>query len=382
MTTETPTTPDRRFSLLAVDDERANLNLLQRTFRNHYELYLADGGASGLEVMREHPVDMIITDQRMPVMTGIQMLVKSREIVPEAVRIILTAYSDVRDVIDSINKAQIYQYVLKPWSPDELRLTVANAFKSYALTNENRELVVKLQKSLDELQAAQQELVNRERLSAIGRMASSIIHDLKIPMTNIRSAASLLGRENLPGAARAEFAGVIMREIDRQVEMTREILDFSRGELKLKRALFPLASLLEELVKFLENDFGSNRITLERDWSDLGEYDGDRERLRRVLLNLLGNARDAMPDGGIIRISGSRDEGRLQLAIQDCGAGFAPEVLAKLFTPFLTYGKRHGTGLGMAIARSIVEAHQGTISARNLPAGGAVVELLLPVSNG
>jgi len=333
-----------------------------------------------LDVLRENPVDMIITDQRMPRMTGIQMLVKSQEIAPQAVRIILTAYSDVRDVIDAVNQGRVYQYVLKPWSPDELRLTVANAFKSYALTQENRDLVVKLQKSLDDLNAAQQELVNRERLSAIGRMASSIIHDLKIPMTNIRSAAALLGRENLSSGMRSEFSSVITHEIDRQVDMTREILDFSRGEMRLKRSSFPLGDLLEEVVKFLENDFHNSGITLMREWSDLGVFEGDRERLRRVLLNLLGNARDAMPDGGVIKIIGFPEDGGIHLSVQDGGAGIPDVVMEKLFTPFITHGKRHGTGLGMAIAKNIVEAHQGSISAHNVPLGGAVIDIFLPAS--
>ena len=373
-------TGERRFSLLAVDDERANLNLLKRTFRDDYDIHFADDGISGLDVLRENPVDMIITDQRMPRMTGIQMLVKSQEIAPQAVRIILTAYSDVRDVIDAVNQGRVYQYVLKPWSPDELRLTVANAFKSYALTQENRDLVVKLQKSLDDLNAAQQELVNRERLSAIGRMASSIIHDLKIPMTNIRSAAALLGRENLSSGMRSEFSSVITHEIDRQVDMTREILDFSRGEMRLKRSSFPLGDLLEEVVKFLENDFHNSGITLMREWSDLGVFEGDRERLRRVLLNLLGNARDAMPDGGVIKIIGFPEDGGIHLSVQDGGAGIPDVVMEKLFTPFITHGKRHGTGLGMAIAKNIVEAHQGSISAHNVPLGGAVIDIFLPAS--
>ena len=187
----------KRFSILIVDDESANLNLFTRTFRKDFDLHTARDGIDGLELLRSKQVDMIISDQRMPRMTGVEMLAASRNILPHAVRIILTAYSDVQDIISAVNDGQIYRYNLKPWVPSELKSVVTQALDHYNLEKMNRDLVEKLKKSLKELNEAQAELVLSERMSGIGSMASTVIHDLKLPMTNIRTSAALLGGSNL-----------------------------------------------------------------------------------------------------------------------------------------------------------------------------------------
>jgi len=370
--------PPEKYRILAVDDEPANLHLLRRTFRQEYDIQLAESGREGLELLRNSPVDIIITDQRMPGMTGVEMLVESRLINPDAVRMILTAYTDVKDIIDSINKGHIYRYILKPWSPEDLKVTVTRALDHYRLEQQNRVLVRKLQKSLEDLRAAQQELLHRERLSTLGRMASTIIHDLKLPMSNIRTSASLLADDNLPHNLRLEFSQIIQKEVDRLIEMTREILEFSRGETSLRLSEFPLQELLEDVARSVERELNSNKVALERSWVDLGIIKGDRDRLRRVLLNLILNSRDAMPSGGTLTLTGSRGQNNVRLEVLDTGIGIPIDLLSKIFEPFVTHGKHNGTGLGMAIAKKIIESHSGKIEAYNRPTGGAVVSMVIP----
>jgi len=367
-----------KLRILAVDDERANLNLLRRTFHRDYEILLAENAQQGLNILKSAPVDMIISDQRMPGMTGVEMLAESRTIYPNAVRIILTAYADVKDIIDSINQGNIYRYILKPWSPDELKVTVSKALDHYRLEEENRDLVRRLQKSLDDLRAAQKELLQQERLSTLGKMASSVIHDLKLPMSNIRTSASLLADANLTPELRKEFSDIIQKEVDRLVEMTREILEFSRGETRLQIGVFPFSELLEEVVKTVERDFIAVGVSVVKKWSSIGVLEGDRDRLRRVLLNLAINARDAMPRGGVLTISAHPEGDRTHIEMIDNGGGIPSEVLERIFEPFVTHGKHNGTGLGMTIAKKIVEAHNGTIIAANRPQGGAIITIDLP----
>lgn len=379
---DAPISPNypEKYRILAVDDEPANLHLLRRTFRQDYEIELAESGREGLELLRKGHFDIIITDQRMPGMTGVEMLVESRSIHPEAVRMILTAYTDVKDIIDSINQGHIYRYILKPWSPEDLKVTVTRALDHYRLEQQNRILVKKLQKSLEELKAAQQELLHRERLSTLGRVASTIIHDIKLPMSNIRTSASLLSDSNLPQDLRLEFSQIIQKEVDRLIEMTREILEFSRGESSLSVSEFQLNDLLKDIARSVENELKSAGITFDFQAGDLGVISGDRERLRRVLLNLIINSRDAMPTGGTLTFAGNRDKDSVYLEILDTGVGIPEELLSKIFEPFVTHGKHDGTGLGMAIARKIIESHHGTISADNRLEGGARISIDLPVS--
>jgi len=368
-----------RYRILAVDDEPANLHLLRRTFRQDYEIELAESGKAGLDILQDHPVDIIITDQRMPGMTGVELLVESRILHPDAVRMILTAYTDVKDIIDSINKGYIYRYILKPWSPEDLKVTVSRALDHYRLEQQNRLLVKKLQKSLDDLRAAQQELLHQERLSTLGRVASTIIHDLKLPMSNIRTSASLLADDNLPTELRLEFSQIIQAEVDRLIEMTREILEFSRGETSLNIAGFPLIELLEDICRTVDREMRTANITVLREWSNLGLINGDRERLRRVLLNLILNSKDAMPTGGTLSIVANKVDNNYRIEILDTGIGIPPDLLPRIFDPFVTHGKHNGTGLGMAIAKKIVESHKGKISASNRVPQGVAVTISMPV---
>jgi len=127
--------------LLFVDDEEKVLASLKRLFMGHdYEIHTAGSGEEALKVVNENPVDLIISDQRMPEMTGVELLGMVREIYPDTIRMILTAYSDIEAAIASINEGQVYKFILKPWENDELRLTVIKALEHYDLIKENKRL--------------------------------------------------------------------------------------------------------------------------------------------------------------------------------------------------------------------------------------------------
>lgn len=113
--------------VLFVDDEPRVLTTMRMLFRNHYEVFVADGGAMALELLKKQPVDVIVSDQRMPGMTGIELLRSARELNPNAMRILLTGYSDLNAIIGSINDGEIFRFVNKPWANDDLSVTVARA---------------------------------------------------------------------------------------------------------------------------------------------------------------------------------------------------------------------------------------------------------------
>ena len=131
----------KKFSILYVDDEPQNLVSFKATFRREYNVFTASSGNEGLEILRQHPIQMVITDQRMPEMTGVQFLQNVLPEFPETIRIILTGYSDVQAIIDLINNADIYRYITKPWEEDELRMTIENARQMYELQQRNKRLV-------------------------------------------------------------------------------------------------------------------------------------------------------------------------------------------------------------------------------------------------
>lgn len=138
------------FAILYVDDEPQNLVSFKATFRREYEIHTARSGEEGLALLQQHPIHLIITDQRMPGMTGVEFLRRVLPQYPETIRMILTGYSDMDAIIRLINDAEIYRYITKPWEENELRMTIENARQFYQLQQHNQRLLLELKKRVEE----------------------------------------------------------------------------------------------------------------------------------------------------------------------------------------------------------------------------------------
>lgn len=139
-------------SILYVDDEEDNLTVFKSTFRREFKIHLAKSGAEGMEILKNNEVQLIITDQRMPEMTGIQFLESVIPDYPDCIRMILTGFSDVEAIIEAINKGRVYRYITKPWNKDELRLTINNAFENFELKEKNKNLIEELKETNEQLE--------------------------------------------------------------------------------------------------------------------------------------------------------------------------------------------------------------------------------------
>lgn len=142
-----------RHKILVVDDEDANLRLLRRVLGRDYDVVEAVSGDAGIELLEEHEISLIISDQRMPGMTGVQLLEKSRDIRPDAIKMLLTGYTDLEALIGAINDGRVYKYIQKPWDAEELKMTVKRALESYDLKKHNDWLLEELQRAMGELES-------------------------------------------------------------------------------------------------------------------------------------------------------------------------------------------------------------------------------------
>lgn len=135
---------EEKINLLYVDDEENNLMSFKATFRMKYNVHTAISGEEAIKIMDSTPIDIIITDQRMPQMTGVQFLESIIDKYPEPMRILLTGYADLNAVIDAVNKGKIFHYHTKPWNEDELDATIKRAYDVYKLRKDEKELTEKL----------------------------------------------------------------------------------------------------------------------------------------------------------------------------------------------------------------------------------------------
>ncbi|MBI4456264.1 MAG: sigma-54-dependent Fis family transcriptional regulator [Acidobacteria bacterium] len=141
----------KHYKILVVDDEPANLQKLKRAFVEEYHVLSACSGEEALKILRAEPVDAIITDQKMPGMSGVELLEKSIGLNAEIIRIVLTGYTEVEDLIEAINTGRVYKYITKPWEPMNLRITLRKALEQLELTRENRRLSAELEKVNEKL---------------------------------------------------------------------------------------------------------------------------------------------------------------------------------------------------------------------------------------
>ncbi len=239
----------------------------------------------------------------------------------------------------------------------------------------NREL----QQALSDLQEAQNELIRSERLSVVGRMASTIIHDLKNPMTTIKGFADLLGRDDLAPEARRRFSDTVINTIDAFVGMTQEILDYARGSSALNLSPTNIEHFVEDICSFLSLEFSKRHIRIERALRYTDPVVMDRDKMWRVFVNIANNACDALdrPDA-VFMITSQLVGDQVEFWLADNGPGIPAEIRDSLFEPFVTHGKQYGTGLGLAISHKIVEDHHGTLTVQSRPGQGACFVIRLP----
>jgi len=258
---------------------------------------------------------------------------------------------------------------IRPQSEDELGY-VAGEFEK---------MRVQLRAIREEVETAHAAQVNSERLAAVGRMATGIIHDFKNPMAVVLGTADLIRMRDAGNEKLARQCDVIRRQIERMSALTRDVLEYSRGRTVLEPEEIELGAWLDEIV---EGQREASRLAGQR-----LELDGDRGvrvivdpgRLRRVVDNLLTNAREASRVGDTVRIAArAPEDGEVLVDVIDEGPGIPPEIAATLFEPFVTAGKDGGSGLGLAISRKIVEDHGATLTVESTPGAGARFRIALP----
>jgi signal transduction histidine kinase len=221
-----------------------------------------------------------------------------------------------------------------------------------------------------EIAEKDRQLARKTRLEMLGRMAANLAHEIRNPLGGIQLYAAMLRRDLEKDADKVRVLDRILGAIGGLDSLVEDMLAFGRDVEPRKRRQ-PFAPLVEEALDLLRGPIGEKGVQVDLR-ADGAEAEMDGDMMRRVFLNIAGNAVQAVGPGGRLSIEAA---GRA-VRFADDGPGIPPEILEKLFTPFLT-GRAKGTGLGLAIAHKIVEAHGGTIEAKNGPAGGATFTITL-----
>lgn len=250
---------------------------------------------------------------------------------------------------------------------------------------ENASLYGELRRLLREREQVQAQLFHAEKMTALGRLAASITHEINNPLQAIQTYLTLAEEELEQGPSRenlSRYLSIVSGEIERISAIVSRLRDFYRPAREGMKPTY-LHAVLESVLDLTQRQLQHAHISVERAWAEfLPEIQANPDHLKQVFLNLVLNAIDAMPQGGVLRITTAIDRIQSSPAVRvefsDTGAGMPPEVLAHLFEPFFTT-KERGTGLGLSISYDIIQAHNGRITVHSQPGEGTTYTILLPL---
>src|SRR5947207_2830095 len=316
--------PEPSYRLLVVDDEPLALNLAKRVFESESDIALhsATSAVRALEMAMIHDIDLVITDQRMPEMTGLQFLARVREVRPRALRVLLTAFPDTSVALKAINEGLLYRFILKPWEPEDMRVTVRRALET-------------------------------KRLSDAALRATPDVAG---------------GAEESLGAIRA--AGAQLEALARGVQSYTAAVEPEPFD--INQAVLSAVQLLSHRLR--------ESVRLERNLQAVPLVRCRGPEITQVVLSLLGNAADAVqrvPEP-TIEVRTSHQGSTVRLEVVDNGTGLDPAVAQRLFKPFTSTNGAGGRGLGLSMCKSIVERHGGTIEAGAEGSRGTRFTVTLP----
>ncbi|MEO8025712.1 MAG: ATP-binding protein [Bryobacteraceae bacterium] len=229
----------------------------------------------------------------------------------------------------------------------------------------------------ESIHGAREELIRQERISTIGRLSTSIIHDLRNPLASIYGGSEMLVDDELTKPQVKRLATNIYRSSRRVQELLQELADVTRGE-SHAREVCRLRDVIEDGCETLIPLADARQVTVEFSVPEQIEIPLDRSPMQRVFQNLVANAIEAMPEGGSVRVSAEAQGTGVLVTVQDTGPGIPAAIAGQLFQPFVTSGKKNGTGLGLALSRKTVLDHGGDLWADSKSPGGARFFVRLP----
>jgi len=345
--------------VLYVDDESANLVAFKATFRRLYNVYTATSGAEGLELLRGHPdICVVLSDQKMPNMTGVEFLNKVYDKYPFLIRILVTGFADIEAVVNAINQGKVFKYLTKPWNFDTLNDSIEEGFQVFNKAKEQK-----------------------DKLSFF---LYKLSHDLRGPLVSIEGLIDIAKIEE-GEANKLLYFNLMQKSIDRLDHSLTEIIEIGQVEQELRATLVEIdcGTLVDKVVtriKFADQAF-KTQINIEKNIGSPAY--SDRVMFESLIQNLLQNAikyGDGNKKGGAkVNVKIEVNETLITLKVEDNGIGISEEVQKNVFDMFYRGTSTvTGTGLGLYIVKSIVTKLEGITLVNSIEGKGSSFEIQLP----
>jgi signal transduction histidine kinase len=382
-----PTQPAEPIAVLLVEDDSDQAELMSRILRRQdppFEVTTVRDGAECLEAMPLRPYSIILLDYSLPRLNGLQVLQEIRRRGAAVPVVMVTGQGDGRVAIEAM-RVGAADYVIKSSAYlTTLPTVIRKVLKQHELALENARLYAEAQRSLADLQAAQEKLVQGAALRAAGEMASGAAHHLNNLLSVVLGRAQLLLETPAAAPCRRSLEA-IARAAGDAADVVRRIQRFARLDASEEREPVDLNSLTREVIELTRarwhDEAQARRSTIEVSQlpGSMPPVLGNAPALREVLLNLVLNAVDALPSGGRIEIRTSADDRNACVTVADTGVGMSEDVRLRALEPFFTTKGPRGTGLGLSVSYGIIKNHGGELNLESAPGKGTVVTVRLPL---
>ena len=359
--------PQKKIKVLFVDDEENNLMSFKASFRFDYDILIANNADDALELVNQHnDIAVILCDQRMPGKTGVELLQSIIAIDPKPIRMLITGYTDIGSVIDSINKGHVFRYINKPWVEADVKAAIEEGYKYYQTNS------ILAQKN-EELVSAYKEL---------DKFAYSVTHDIKGPLISIKGAIGIVRKEPLSETA-AQFMELMSKSVDKLNDFVDNIhfyYRFKRGELDISEISF--ADIVETLKTVHEIELLEKNIIFDVKINQKQPFLSDYTKLTLILNNLFSNAikyqrRDEQHKKITLEINIA--DNKATITISDNGIGIEKEYINNIFDMFFrATSDEPGTGFGLYNVREAISMLNGSISVNSEPGKGTKFDVAIP----
>lgn len=369
----------KQYPILFVDDEAPIRKTLPYAIEDRFTVLTAPSGEQALKVLGRRPVSILLTDQRMPGMSGVELCRRAKELQPDLVTMLITAYADLKEAIAAINRGQVSAYIEKPWDDDELTGVLETSIHAIHSVRTARDLGIQMLRAGPEyVKLTVLEQIAHEVLHPV--FVSRIHHQEMIPA--VEKALGMLDGAEMP-ALRDLFSKVLehQRGSFTALEIIKDIAARHRPRGR------PVPVEVCDVVEVVENVVRFARPEIERSCKveviikASPTVRMERSALARIILNLLLNAAQAMADkaDGKVMVEVDALGKTVILRVRDNGPGIAPENINRVLEPYFTT-RSDGSGLGLTIVRDLVEQADGTVRAMSPPRQGATFEVRLPLA--
>ncbi len=367
------------YKVLIVDDDQIVLHVCSAILSAEgLEVHSVSTGRAALQMLAQNKFDLALLDIDLPDVDGLTLLEHITSQYAQISPVMMTGFATLEAAIRA-QELSAEGFILKPFDDQKLLQIIYRVIERRQLREEHARL---------------QALVQTEKLAALGRLTASLAHEINNPLQALRSGLRLLSRPQLDEVKRQNYVATLVKEVERLISITTQTLDFARPN-RVGQRPADLNRLLQETITLVNKQLQHHHIEIIFNLAaDLPPVEVVSDQLKQVFLNLILNSIDAMPEGGQLTLATSccvtgaevglpshasiKDDRFAGIFFEDTGGGMEAEVIGKIFEPFFST-KEAGTGLGLSVSYSIVEAHGGRIQVRSTPGQGSCFTIYLPL---